>query len=85
MAHTPENSTVWFELPVADLDRAIDFYSAATGATITKEQMGPDVTAMFKPADPETVAAVAARGARRAAPRLARVAVGALAAPRPGS
>jgi len=54
MAYTPTNSAVWFELPVADLDRAIEFYSAATGATITKEQMGPDVTAMFKPADPET-------------------------------
>lgn len=54
MAHTPTHSAVWFELPVADLDRAIAFYSAATGATITREQMGPDVTATFKPADPAT-------------------------------
>jgi uncharacterized protein len=54
MAHTPTNSIVWFELPVSDLDKGIAFYSAITGATIVKEQMGPDVTAMFKPADPET-------------------------------
>ena len=54
MAHTPANSIVWFELPVRDLDKAVEFYAAATGATIVKEQMGPDVTAMFKPADPMT-------------------------------
>ena len=54
MAHTPSNSIVWFELPVSDLDNGIAFYSAITGATIVKEQMGPDVTATFKPSDPET-------------------------------
>jgi uncharacterized protein len=54
MAHTPTNSIVWFELPVSDLDKGIAFYSAITGATIVKEQMGPDVTATFKPADAET-------------------------------
>jgi len=54
MAFTPTHSIVWFELPVSDLDEGIAFYSAVTGATITKEQMGPDVTAIFKPADPAT-------------------------------
>ena len=54
MAFTPTPSIVWFDLPVSDLDEGIAFYSAVTGATITKEQMGPDVTAIFKPADPVT-------------------------------
>jgi uncharacterized protein len=30
----------WFDLPVTDLDRAIQFYSAVLGSPVTKEQSG---------------------------------------------
>lgn len=52
MSFAPNNSIAWFELPVSDLDKGIAFYTAVTGATVRKEQMGPDETAVFKPADP---------------------------------
>jgi len=31
------NSIVWVDIPVAELDRAITFYAAVLGATVTKE------------------------------------------------
>lgn len=51
MSYAPNNTTVWIELPVSDLSQAIDFYQAATGLTLTREQMGPNETAIFQAAD----------------------------------
>jgi predicted enzyme related to lactoylglutathione lyase len=47
MPFTPPNAAVWFEIPVSDLDAAIAFYSKVCATTLTKEQMGPNVTAIF--------------------------------------
>ena len=34
------NRAVWFDIPVADLDRAADFYAAVLGIKVHKEQSG---------------------------------------------
>ena len=34
------NRAVWFDIPVADLDRAADFYAAVLNISVTKEQFG---------------------------------------------
>ncbi|WP_071673411.1 VOC family protein [Nioella nitratireducens] len=52
MTFAPKDTCVWIELPVSDLDSGISFYSAVTGLTLKKQQMGPDVTAVFQSADP---------------------------------
>ena len=39
---------VWFDIPVADMDRAITFYEALTCQSLRREQMGPGMeTALF--------------------------------------
>jgi uncharacterized protein len=35
------NQIVWSDIPVNDLDRAIKFYSAVLGQTVSKESHGP--------------------------------------------
>ncbi|MEG3790610.1 VOC family protein [Lysobacter sp. CCNWLW3] len=35
-----KHNIAWFDIPVADLDRAIAFYSAVLGAAVSKEQSG---------------------------------------------
>jgi len=35
-----DNQVVWVDVPVVDLDRAINFYSAILGEPVTKEQFG---------------------------------------------
>jgi uncharacterized protein len=35
-----KNNLAWFDVPVTDLDRAIRFYSATLGASVTKEKSG---------------------------------------------
>ena len=35
------NQVVWVDIPVKDLDRAIEFYSAVLGKPVTKENFGP--------------------------------------------
>lgn len=37
-----KHTIVWTDIPVADLDRAIDFYSAVLGDDVTKRAAGPD-------------------------------------------
>lgn len=54
MSFTPQNSTVWFEIPVRDLDRAMAFYSEVFGFDLKAEQMGPNLTSVFPVADPAT-------------------------------
>jgi len=52
MTFQPDNFTVWAEIPATDLDRAIGFYNAVLQIEMEKEQMGPDVTAIFRTKDP---------------------------------
>ena len=34
------NRAVWFDIPVADIDRSIAFFSAVLGITVTKQEVG---------------------------------------------
>lgn len=52
MTFMPQHFTVWMEIPVTDLDAAIAFYSAVTGGSLSKQEMGPNTTAVFQTADP---------------------------------
>ena len=36
---TTQNTIVWVDIPVIDLDRAIGFYSAVLGAKVAKQEM----------------------------------------------
>jgi uncharacterized protein len=47
MSFTPENFTVWAEIPVTDLDRAIVFYDKVFDTALTKDESGPQPTAIF--------------------------------------
>ncbi len=38
--NTQHNRTVWTDTPVADLDRAINFYANVLSITVSKEQFG---------------------------------------------
>jgi len=54
MAFLPEHNLVWAEIPVTDLDSAIAFYEATTGAKLKHVTDGPHPMAIFGPAEPET-------------------------------
>jgi predicted enzyme related to lactoylglutathione lyase len=46
------STVVWFDIPVSDLDRAIGFYKALTGQTLTRLPVGPgEETALFEPGE----------------------------------
>src|SRR5688500_17095925 len=47
------NNIAWFDIPVADLDRAIRFYSAVLGSRVTKEQTGSIPIGMLPTPDGE--------------------------------
>lgn len=47
MSFTPENFTVWTEIPVADMDRAIGFYDAVFKTALKKDDSGPNPVAWF--------------------------------------
>ena len=51
MTFQPQNFTVWAEIPTSDLDKAMAFYNAVLQVELMREQMGPDVTAVFKTKD----------------------------------
>jgi uncharacterized protein len=42
-----QNALNWFEIPVADLPRATQFYEAVLGKTLRQESMGPAQMAVF--------------------------------------
>lgn len=44
MQHARHNALNWFEIPVADLDRAQAFYEALLDASLKRETMGPETT-----------------------------------------
>jgi len=56
MSFTPEHFTVWAEIPVADLDRAIAFYNTVFDTELTKDETGPNPVAMFPTSTPGGVA-----------------------------
>ncbi len=56
MSFTPEHFTVWTEIPAADLDRAIAFYSAVFDTELNKDETGPNPFAMFPTSTPGGVA-----------------------------
>lgn len=56
MSFTPDNFTVWAEIPVTDLDRAVAFYNAVFDTALTKDESGPNPMAMFPTATQSGVA-----------------------------
>ncbi len=54
MSFTPANFTVWAEIPVTDVDRAIAFYNEVFDTDMQKDESGPNPMAMFPTADPKT-------------------------------
>ena len=38
--NTANNRAVWFDIPVDDLDRSVEFYSSVLAVGVTKEQFG---------------------------------------------
>lgn len=44
----------WFEIPVADLDRAQRFYEAVLARSLRREQMGAETMAVFPYEEPNT-------------------------------
>jgi len=54
MGYTPQNFTVWMEIPVTDMDAAVAFYSAVTQADMTIDTSGPNPMAVFPVADVAT-------------------------------
>lgn len=51
MTFIPENFTIWFELPVTDMQKAIAFYNAVFQTELVQEDMGPNPIAMFPTKD----------------------------------
>jgi uncharacterized protein len=47
MSFIPEDFTVWIEIPVTDMDRAIAFYSKVFATELKSEEAGPNPVAMF--------------------------------------
>ena len=48
---TPANAAVWFEIPVTDLAKSKAFYGAVLQNELEDQEMGPNVTAIFQPAN----------------------------------
>jgi len=62
-----QNVISWFEIPVADLDRAQAFYETVLGRKLRRETLGGDALAIFPYDDPATGGALQA-GAKASAP-----------------
>lgn len=52
MSFTPENFTVWVEIPVSNLDRAISYYNTVFDIDLKKDETGPNPMAIFPTANP---------------------------------
>ena len=53
---TPDNSVVWFEIPVTDMKRAKSFYTAVLGSEFKDDNTGPNPMAIFVAKDDASVA-----------------------------
>ena len=47
MSDVAQPPVAWTEIPVRDLEAGMAFYGAVTGNTLTKMEMGPNVTAIL--------------------------------------
>ena len=47
MSFSPETALVWIEIPVADMDRAVEFYSKVFDYDLTIDTSGPNPMAMI--------------------------------------
>lgn len=56
MTFAPEHFTVWMELPVTDMDRAITFYNKVLNIDLKKDDSGPNPMAMFPTSTPGGIA-----------------------------
>ncbi|MEP3049662.1 MAG: VOC family protein [Roseibium sp.] len=57
MAYTPDNFTVWMEIPVLDMDKAISFYNKVFKTELNLvTDMGPNPFAMFPTKDDQGAA-----------------------------
>lgn len=54
MSVIPRNATVWIEIPVTDMDKAMQFYQAVTGLELKRDDTGPNPMAIFQVEDPAT-------------------------------
>lgn len=48
MTFAPDNFVVWFEIPVTDMDKATTFYNDVFQTELMMQDMGPNMTAIFK-------------------------------------
>ncbi len=48
---SPANAAVWFEIPVSNLAKANAFYDAVLQNELQDQEMGPNKTIVFNPAD----------------------------------
>lgn len=51
MTHVPQHAVVWAEVPVRNLEKAVEFYSAVLQTEMTIEQGGPNPVAMLTAKD----------------------------------
>lgn len=56
MSFKPPHFTVWSEIPVTDLDRAIEFYGAVFKAELKRDEAGPNPVAYLPTSDQDGVA-----------------------------
>lgn len=56
MSFKPPHFTVWSEIPVTDLDRAITFYGAVFNIELKKDEAGPNPVSYLPTSDPNGVA-----------------------------
>lgn len=52
MTKLPEHALVWAELPVSDLDKAIAYYTATTGGSLSRDDSGPNPIAVVQTPGP---------------------------------
>lgn len=56
MSFKPDQFTVWAEIPVTDLDRAIAFYNQVFNTELKRDDNGPNPMAMFPTSNPDGAA-----------------------------
>lgn len=71
MQHTHQNALNWFEIPVADIDRAQRFYEALLAVELRRERMGPETLLAVFPYQAEGVGGCLFAGAHAPKPSAA--------------
>lgn len=65
MSSVPQSALHWFEIPVADIDRAQRFYETLLATPLRREAMGPQTLAVLPYAEPGVGGALLAGPAAR--------------------